>query len=188
MRPVGRQTTGQDLDGQLGLLKDAGCARVFREKVSGARSDRPELRKAIKALQTGDTLMITRLDRLARSTRDLLNVLDEVARAGATFRSLADAWADTTTAHGRLIVTVLGGLAEFERELIRARTTEGRVRAVAAGVRMGRRPSLSPTQRAHAREMRGAGKSLQEIGDVLGVSHMTVWRVTDRASRASVFP
>ena len=97
--------------------------------------------------------------------------------------NLADAWADTTTAHGRLIVTVLGGLAEFERELIRARTTEGRVRAVAAGVRMGRRPSLSPTQRQHAREMREAGKSLQEIGDVLGVSHITVWRITDRASQ-----
>jgi DNA invertase Pin-like site-specific DNA recombinase len=175
-------TTGQDLDGQLGRLKEAGCARVFREKVSGARSDRPELRKAIRALQPGDTLMITRLDRLARSTRDLLNVLDEVARAGANFKSLADAWADTTTAHGRLIVTVLGGLAEFERELIRARTTEGRVRAVAAGVRMGRRPSLSPTQRQHAIELRDAGKSLQEIGDVLGVSHMTVWRITDRAS------
>ena len=103
----------------------------------------------------------------------------------ATFRSLADAWADTTTAHGRLIVTVLGGLAEFERELIRVRTTEGRVRAVAAGVRMGRKPSLSPTQCAHAVEMREAEKSLQEIGDVLGVSHMTVWRITDRASRTS---
>jgi DNA invertase Pin-like site-specific DNA recombinase len=179
-------TTGQDLDGQLGRLKDAGCARVYREKVSGARSDRPELRKAIKALQSGDTLMITRLDRLARSTRDLLNVLDEVARAGATFKSLADAWADTTTAHGRLIVTVLGGLAEFERELIRVRTTEGRVRAVAAGVRMGRRPKLSPPQRAHAIELREAGKSLQEIGDVLGVSHMTVWRHTDRSTTTNV--
>jgi DNA invertase Pin-like site-specific DNA recombinase len=108
-------------------------------------------------------------------------VLDEVAKAGAAFKSLADAWADTTTPHGRLIVTVLGGLAEFERELIRARTSEGRVRAVAAGVRMGRRPSLSPTQRQHAVEMRQAGKSLQQIGDVLGVSHMTVWRRhTDR--------
>jgi len=173
-------TTGQDLDGQLVKLKSAGCAKVYREKSSGARSDRPELAKVIATLRPGDTLMVTRLDRLARSTRDLLNVLDEVGKAGAAFRSLADAWADTTTAHGRLILTVLGGLAEFERELIRARTTEGRVRAVAAGVRMGRRLKLSPTQRAHAIEMRRAGRSLQEIGDVLGVSHMTVWRHTDR--------
>jgi DNA invertase Pin-like site-specific DNA recombinase len=179
-------TTGQDLDGQLGRLKDAGCARVYREKLNGARADRPELRKAIATLRSGDTLMITRLDRLARSTRDLLNVLDEVAKVGANFKSLADAWADTTTPHGRLIVTVLGGLAEFERELIRARTTEGRVRAVAAGVRMGRRPKLSPPQRQHAMELREAGKSLQEIGDVLGVSHMTIWRHTDRISPTNV--
>jgi DNA invertase Pin-like site-specific DNA recombinase len=172
-------TTGQDLDGQLFSLKAAGCAKVFREKVSGTRSDRPELAKAVKALRAGDTLVITRLDRLARSTRDLLNTLDDVAKAGASFKSLGDAWADTTTPHGRLIVTVLGGLAEFERELIRARTNEGRARAMAAGVRMGRRPKLTPTQRQHAKELREAGKSLQEIGDVLGVSHMTVWRVTD---------
>ncbi len=82
--------------------------------------------------------MVTRLDRLARSTRDLLNILGKVAKAGATFRSLGDAWADTTTAHGRLMLAVLGGLAEFERELIRVRTGEGRVRAMARGVNMGR--------------------------------------------------
>jgi DNA invertase Pin-like site-specific DNA recombinase len=173
-------TTGQDLDGQLIKLKSAGCSKIYREKLSGARCDRPELAKVIAILKPGDTLVITRLDRLARSTRDLLNVLDDVSKAGATFRSLADAWADTTTPHGRLLLTVLGGLAEFERELIRARTSEGRVRAVAAGVRMGRKPSLSHTQRHHAMEMRSAGKSLQQIGDVLGVSHMTVWRITDR--------
>jgi len=91
---------------------------------------------------------VTRLDRLARSTRDLLNTLDAVARKGATFRSLADAWADTTTAHGRLLLTVLGGLAEFERELIRVRTAEGRRRAVEAGIKLGRRSSLTSYQRA----------------------------------------
>jgi DNA invertase Pin-like site-specific DNA recombinase len=161
------------------------CPRLSREDV-GARSDRPELARAVKSLKPGDTLVTTRLDRLARSTHDLLNTLDEVARAGASFKSLADAWADTTTAHGRLIVTVLGGLAEFERDLIRARTTEGRVRAVAAGVRMGRRPKLTPTERRHAVEMRRAGRSLQQIGDVLGVSHMTVWRITDHLAATSV--
>src|SRR6476659_4287588 len=98
----------------------------------------------LKRLDDGDVLVVTRLDRLARSTRDLLNILDTVARAGAGFRSLADAWADTTTPHGRLMLTVLGGLAEFERELIRIRTGEGRKRAQARGARFGRPPKLNP--------------------------------------------
>jgi DNA invertase Pin-like site-specific DNA recombinase len=96
--------------------------------VSGAATDRKALGRAIAALGAGDVLLVTRLDRLARSTRDLLNVLDAVSKAGAGFRSLADQWCDTTTPHGRLMLTVLGGLAEFERELIRARTDEGRKR------------------------------------------------------------
>jgi DNA invertase Pin-like site-specific DNA recombinase len=115
-------TQHQKLDAQLAALKAAGAERVWREKVSGAKTDRVELAKLMKALQPGDVLVVTRLDRPARSTRDLLNVLDTVAKAGAAFKSLADQWADTTTPHGRLMLTVLGGLAEFERELIRART------------------------------------------------------------------
>jgi DNA invertase Pin-like site-specific DNA recombinase len=103
----------------------AGCAKVFREKVSGAKTDRPELARVIRRLEPGDVLIVTRLDRLARSTRDLLNILDAIGKAGAGFRSLSDPWADTTTPHGRLMLTVLGGLAEFERELILARTSEG---------------------------------------------------------------
>ena len=97
-----------------------------------------------------DTLLVTRLDRLARSTRDLLNILDAVAKAGAGFRSLADIWADTTTPHGRLMLTVLGGLAEFERELIRTRTGEGRARAAMRGVHMGRPPKLTAHQKREA--------------------------------------
>ena len=126
-------TDGQTLDAQQSALAAAGAERVFAEKVSGAVTDRKALARAIAALGAGDVLLVTRLDRLARSTRDLLNVLDAVAKAGAGFRSLADAWADTTTPHGRLMLTVLGGLAEFERELIRARTSEGRVRRKPAG-------------------------------------------------------
>ena len=118
----------------------AGCAKVFKEKISGAKTDRPELAKVIRRLEPGDVLLVTRLDRLARSTRDLLNVLAAVGERGAGFKSLKDAWADTTTAHGRLMLTVLGGLAEFERELIMARTGEGRLRAKARGVRFGRPP------------------------------------------------
>ena len=124
-------TTGQTLAAQLEALRAAGAVKVYSEKASGAKSDRPQLAKLIKALAPGDQVIVTRLDRLARSTRDLLNTLDAVASAGAKFKSLADAWADTTTAHGRLILTVLGGLAEFERELIRQRTGEGRDRAKA---------------------------------------------------------
>src|SRR6476620_2898642 len=127
-------TDGQTLAAQDATLRAAGCAKVFAEKASGTKTDRAELRKAIRRLGEGDVLMVTRLDRLARSTRDLLNTLDEISKAGAGFRSLADTWADTTTAHGRLMLTVLAGLAEFERELIRARTSEGRERAKARGV------------------------------------------------------
>jgi DNA invertase Pin-like site-specific DNA recombinase len=105
-------TIGQDYNGQLAALEAAGCVQVFKEKVSGARADRPQLAKMLKALEPGDVVIVTRLDRLARSTLDLLNVLDRVAKAGASFKSLADAWADTTTPHGKLLLTVLGGLAE----------------------------------------------------------------------------
>jgi DNA invertase Pin-like site-specific DNA recombinase len=132
-------TRDQDLALQLNELTAAGCAKVFKEKASGARSDRPELAKVIGRLEPGDVLVVTRLDRLARSTRDLLNVLDELAKRGAGFRSLKDSWADTTTPHGKLMVTVLGGLAEFERELIRARTGEGRKRASQAHTASARR-------------------------------------------------
>jgi DNA invertase Pin-like site-specific DNA recombinase len=123
-------TDGQTLAAQDAQLHAAECAKVYSEKVSGARTDRVELGKLLKRLNAGDVLIVTRLDRLARSTRDLLNILDTVAKAGAGFRSLADAWADTTTPHGRLMLTVLGGLAEFERELIRARIGEGRREAI----------------------------------------------------------
>jgi DNA invertase Pin-like site-specific DNA recombinase len=110
------------LASQDAQLHAAGCAKVYSEKVSGARSDRPELAKLLRRLDPDDVLMVTRLDRLARSTRDLLNILHMLGERGIGFRSLADAWADTTTAHGRLLVTMLAGIAEFERELIRART------------------------------------------------------------------
>ena len=113
-------TNGQDLASQEAELKAAGCAKVFKEKVSGAKTDRAELAKAMRRLELGDALIVTRLDRLARSTRDLFNIVAASAEREAGFRSLKDAWADTTTPHGRLMLTVLGGLAEFERELIRA--------------------------------------------------------------------
>jgi DNA invertase Pin-like site-specific DNA recombinase len=135
------------------------------------------LARALAVLQEGDTMIVTRLDRLARSTRDLLNTLDTIARKGAGFRSLADAWADTTTPHGRLMLTVLGGLAEFEREVIRARTGEGRARAKAKGVHMGRPRKLDAHQRREALKRREAGESLTDIARTYGVAHTTIGRL-----------
>ena len=126
-------TDGQSLTAQLAELKAAKCEKIFQEKISGARSDRKQLAKLMALLAKDDVLVVTRLDRLARSTRDLLNLLGSIGEKRAGFKSLRDAWADTTTAHGRLMLTVLGGLAEFERELIRTRTGEGRERAKARG-------------------------------------------------------
>src|SRR6266550_4135647 len=119
-------TDGQSLSTQLAELKAAKCTKIFQEKISGARSDRKQLTRLMAVLAKGDVLVVTRLDRLARSTRDLLNLLGTIAEKGAGFKSIRDTWADTTTAHGRLMLTVLGGLAELERELIRTRTDEGR--------------------------------------------------------------
>src|SRR5258706_14884870 len=127
-------TDGQTLDAQHAKLTAEGTEKIFSEKESGAKTDRKALGKAIAALGPGDVLLVTRLDRLARSTRDLLNILDAISRAGAKFKSLADAWADTTTPHGELMVTILAGLATFERHLIKVRTDEGRKQAQARGL------------------------------------------------------
>jgi DNA invertase Pin-like site-specific DNA recombinase len=126
----------------------------------------------------GDVLMVTRLDRLARSTRDLLNTLATISGKGAGFRSLHDAWADTTTAHGRLMLTVLGGLAEFERELICARTSEGRERAKARGVKLGRNPKLTEHQKREAIKRRDKGEAVREIARSYAVSHSTISRLS----------
>jgi DNA invertase Pin-like site-specific DNA recombinase len=170
-------TDSQELDGQQSSLKAAGAERIFAEKISGAITDRKQLARAIASLGTADVLLVTRLDRLARSTRDLLNILDAISRAGAKFRSLADAWADTTTPHGQLMITVLAGLAQFERHLIRARTDEGRKRAQARGVRFGRKPKLTQYQIAEAIARRSAGEALTEIGRSYNVSHSTISRL-----------
>ena len=172
-------TDGQSLDAQVKQLRAAGAVEIFKETASGAKTDRAKLRRALDQLDAGDVLTVTRLDRLARSTRDLLNTLAQVADKGAGFRSLGDAWADTTTAHGRLMLTVLGGLAEFERELIRARTGEGRARAVANGVRLGRKPTLTHHQQLEAIKRVKAGKeTLGEIARSYNVSRWTISRLS----------
>jgi DNA invertase Pin-like site-specific DNA recombinase len=172
-------TDGQTLDAQQASLKANGAGRIFSEKVSGAVTDRKALAHAMKALGSGDVLLVTRLDRLARSTRDLLNILDTISKAGAKFRSLADAWADTTTPHGELMVTILAGLATFERHLIRARTDEGRKRAQARGVRFGRPLKLTRYQIEEALARKQAGEPLTDIGRSYGVSHSTISRLSN---------
>ena len=123
-------------------------------------------------------MTVTRLDRPARSTRDLLNTLATIAAKEAGFRSLGDTWADTTTSHGRLMLTVLGGLEEFERDLIRARTTEGRERAKARGVKMGRKPKLTPHQRQEILRRKENGEALREIARSYNVHNSTISRLT----------
>jgi DNA invertase Pin-like site-specific DNA recombinase len=170
-------TDGQSLASQDAQLHAAGCAKVFSEKISGAKTNRPELAKVLKRLEAGDVLMVTRLDRLARSTRDLLNILDSIRKAGAGFKSLGDNWADTTTPHGRLMLAVLGGLAEFERKLILARTGEGRARAKAKGVKFGRPLVLTPHQRAEAVRRLGQGEAQADIARSFNVSQSTISRL-----------
>jgi DNA invertase Pin-like site-specific DNA recombinase len=171
-------TDGQSVVAQIAALNTAGAGKVFREVASGAKTDRAQLRRAIASLETGDVLMVTRLDRLARSTRDLLNTLATITAKKAGFRSLGDGWADTTTPHGRLMLTVLGGLAEFERDLIRARTGEGRERAMARGVKMGRPCKLTPHQQREAIRRRDRdGETLADIARSYNVSPATISRL-----------
>jgi DNA invertase Pin-like site-specific DNA recombinase len=170
-------TAGQDLAAQNAELMAAGCAKVFKEKQSGAKTDRAELAKVVRRLEPGDVLVVTRLDRLARSTRDLLNVLGDLSTRGVGFKSLRDTWADTTTAHGRLMLTILGGLAEFERELIRSRTGEGRKRAMDRGVRFGRPHKMTPHQRAEALARLAAGETQADIARSYAVDPTTIGRL-----------
>jgi DNA invertase Pin-like site-specific DNA recombinase len=158
-------------------LREAGCTRIFEEKISGAKRNRPELEKLLDHLRAGDVVTVTRLDRLARSTRDLLEIAERIKEAGAGLRSLAEPWADTTTPAGRMVLTVFAGIADFERALIVERTSTGRIAAKARGVRFGPRPSLSAEQIAHARQLTEQdGKPVIEVARLLGVHRATLYR------------
>jgi len=175
-------TYGQTLDAQLDQLRAEGCTKVYREKASGARADRRELVKLLKELDAGDVVTVTRIDRLARSTFDLFAIVKRIVDAGAQFRSLAEPWADTSTSTGRLMIAVLGGLADVERDLIRTRTAEGRARATARGQHMGRPPRLTPAQKAEAQERRENGATLSELARSYGVSQSAISRATRPAA------
>lgn len=180
MRKIGYarvSTAGQSLDSQIEHLRATGCETIFQEKASGAKSDRPQLVAVLDALESGDVLVVTRLDRLARSTYDLLSTIKRIEARDAQLKSLTEIWADTTSAHGRLMLTVLGGLAEFERELIVQRTQEGRERAKREGRRLGRPPKLTSHQKKLIIKWRSHGRDNAEIARDLGVSRSTVSRV-----------
>lgn len=170
-------TSEQDTAAQVEALTAAGAAKVFRENISGATAERPQLKKAIAALDAGDVLLVTRIDRLARSTRDLLNIVHDVKLAGATFKSLAEPWADTSTELAEFMLTVLGAAAKLERATILARTSEGRARAKARGKSLGRPHKLTPAQQTEARAMLAAGRSTHEVGEIFNVSHSTIVRL-----------
>lgn len=155
-------TQGQDLAQQRTTLRDAGCTRIFEEKATGARRDRPELARMLDHLRAGNVVTITRLDRVARSTADLFNIAERIKEAGAGLRSLAEPWANTTTPAGRMVLTVFAGIADFERSLIVERTSAGRI--------------------AHARQLiEPERKPVTEVACLLKVHSATLYRALDDA-------
>ena len=169
-------TDDQHLDHQRAALRAAGCHRLYEEKISGARRDRPELAQLFDHLRAGDVVVVTRLDRLARSTRDLLDLAESLNRIGAGLRSLAEPWADTTSPAGKMVLMVFAGIAEFERALIVERTRSGRLAAQQKGVRFGRPPALSVEQVALGQRLLAEGTSVREAARILRCHHATLYR------------
>ncbi|MGH7113548.1 MAG: recombinase family protein [Stellaceae bacterium] len=168
-------TYGQTPDAQLEQLRGAGCTKIYREKVTGAHSDRRELLQMLSTLAPGDVVTVTRID---RSTFDLFAIVKQIVDTKAQFRSLGEPWADTGTSTGRLMIAVLGGLADVERDLIRTRTAEGRSRAKARGQHMGRPAKLTPQQQKGARRRRAQGATLKELAKSYNVGRATISRLT----------
>jgi DNA invertase Pin-like site-specific DNA recombinase len=167
----------QDYQGQVEALKAAGCERIYSEKMSGKPTNgRRQFEKLMKDLLPGDTVVVAKLDRLARSSRDLHNIIHELDGLSCGFLSLGESWCDTTTSHGRLMLTIMGGIAEFERKLIRQRCDEGIARAKAKGTKFGRKRSLSPEQVKTAADRYAKGETMAELAEVYGVSEPTIWR------------
>lgn len=169
-------TRGQDLTQQREALGAVGCTRIFEEKKSGASRYRPALENMLSHLRPGDVVTVTRLDRLARSTRDLLNIAESIREVGAGLRSLAEPWADTTTPVGKVVMTVFAGIGDFERSLILERTAVGRQDAKKRGVKFGAPPKLDAKQRAHARKLIEEGRPVSEVAALLGVHRGTIYR------------
>jgi DNA invertase Pin-like site-specific DNA recombinase len=162
---------------QLDALKQAGCSRIFREKVSGAYRDRPELNRMLDQLREEDVVIVWKLDRLARSTRNLLEIVEAIGHIGARFQSIAEPWANTTTHAGKMIMTIFAGIAEFERDLIRERTGAGRADAQIRGVRFGRPKKMNEEQRRLAQRLLKEGKSVREVARTFSVHPATLYRM-----------
>lgn len=171
-------TYGQTLDAQLEQLRGDGCNPIYREKASGAQGDRRELQRLLKAVQPGDVVTVTRVDRLARSTFDLFSIVKRIVDAGGRFRSLAEPWTDTDTSQGRMMLAISAAIADVERDIIRTRTAEGRSRATDRGQHMGRPPALTAQQAAEARQRRRDGATLKDLADSYNVSKATISRVS----------
>jgi DNA invertase Pin-like site-specific DNA recombinase len=170
-------TEDQRLTLQLDVLKKAGCTRIFREKVSGSYRDRPELNRMLDQLREGDVVTVWKLDRLARSTRNLLEIVETIGNVGARFQSIGEPWADTTTHAGKMIMTIFAGIAEFERDLIRERTGAGRADAKKRGVRFGRPQKMNQEQKKLAQRLIKEGKSVSEVARTFSVHPATVYRI-----------
>jgi DNA invertase Pin-like site-specific DNA recombinase len=173
----------QDHAAQVEALKAAGCERIFSEKASGKSTNgRREFDKLMRALAPGDAVMVTKLDRLARSSRDLHNILGELAEIGCGFVSLGESWCDTTTDVGRLMLTIMGGIAEFERGLIRQRCDEGIARAKAKGTKFGRKAVLDAGQKRKIADRFNAGETMADLALEYEVSQPTIWRAINGAA------
>ena len=160
----------------LPRLADADCEMFFEEKISGAKGRRPRFEATLDQLRTDDVVVVTKLDRLARSTAELLRISEILIEQGAGIQSLDEPWADTTSPAGKMILTVFGGIAEFERSLILARTEEGRKAALARGVPFGRPAKLRDDQKEDVRELVKAGRSISSVARTFDVHPVTIYR------------
>ena len=169
-------TDDQDLTLQRAALKEAGCRRLYEEKISGTKRDRPQLARLLDQVREQDVVVVYRLDRLARSTRDLLEIAEQLRDTGAGLRSLGQPWADTTSPAGRMVLTVFAGIAEFERALIYERTSTGRAAAMQRGVRFGRPAKLASEQIKLAQRLLEEGTSAGEVARMFQVHRATLYR------------
>lgn len=177
-------TTDQNLELQLTALNQAGCGRIYQEKISGSKRERPELQRLLDQLRPNDIVVVWKLDRLARSTQNLLELVELIKAAEASFCSLSEPWADTTSHSGKMIMTVFAGIAEFERDLIRERTSCGRKEALKRGVRFGRPKKMNDEQKVLAQRLLHEGKSIKEIAKTFNVHNATIYRLLDERAES----
>src|SRR5580704_14288286 len=175
-------TSKQDCANQVDTLKAAGCNLIFTEKVSGKSTNgRTEFSRLMRALKSGDTVVVTKLDRLARSSRDLHNILHDLEEGACGFVSLGETWCDTTTDVGKLVLTIMGGIAEFERKLIQARCEEGITKAREMGKKFGRPSALDAGQRRKIAERYADGETMAELAHEYECGEATIWRALKAA-------